>query len=129
MHPASDPMVTAEIAAAVDAFEQEVALADAEVAEMQAQLARDQAKPIDPQIEQTLRRAARNPEAPDALRRLAKRVSDGSLDWSEVMSGSSADPDVQQFRTQALATARAQFAPPEDQDKDASTEPESGRRR
>jgi hypothetical protein len=126
---ASESRLPAEVAVAVGEFEAAVAEADAEIAEAREQLARERAEPMDPRMAAALRQAARNPDAPESLRRLAKRVGDGTLDWSAVLDGDSTDPDVRQFRAAAFATAQAHFDVPDTRDGEPPAPRGAGRRR
>ncbi|MEX0428280.1 hypothetical protein AB3X52_11680 [Nocardioides sp. DS6] len=62
-----------------------------------------------PEERDLMERAAESPGAPESLRRLARRVAAGDLDWADVFSGRAGE-DGTAFREAALHTARQHWA-------------------
>ena len=67
------------------------------------------ARRLRPEERDLMERAAQSPAAPESLRRLARRVAAGELDWVDVLSGRGGE-DGAAFRDAALRTAREHWA-------------------
>jgi hypothetical protein len=82
---------------------------DREVRENAAFLEERRRSRLDPETRGLLDRAAESPQAPESLRRLARRVAGGELSWDDVFARRGG-PDGDTFLTDAFRTAREHFA-------------------
>lgn len=82
--------------------------ADALMAENTAFLEQRRSQGLDAETKQLLQDAARSPEAPASLRRLAGRVAHGEITWDDVFRGR-AGADGADFLATAFTVARARF--------------------
>jgi hypothetical protein len=111
--PASPDPVPAQARAAIDAalepLREATDRADRELADNQRFLEERRSGRIDAETRDLLERAARSPEAPVSLRRLARRIAGGELTWDDVFAHrGGADGDG--FLADAFRTARERFS-------------------
>lgn len=117
MPPASpDPRLTpydvdarAAIDTVLEPLREETARVDREVRDNAAFLEARRRSRLDRETRDLLDRAAESPEAPASMRRLARRVASGELDWDDVFARrGGADGDA--FLTDAFRAADEHFA-------------------
>jgi hypothetical protein len=95
----------AAIAAVLEPLRAETDRIDREIASNKAFLEDRRAQSLDPDTRDLLSRAAESPQAPEALRRLASRVTAGEITWDDVFAHR-AGPDGAAFLHEAFRTAR-----------------------
>jgi hypothetical protein len=99
----------AAIDAVLEPLRQETDRVDREVRDNAAFLDERRRSRLDAETRGLLDRAAESPQAPESLRRLARRVAGGEIGWDDVFAHR-AGPDGEAFLADALSTARAHFA-------------------
>jgi hypothetical protein len=112
--PASpDPRRDIDGRAAIDAvlepLRAETDRVDRELADNRQFLEERRSRRLDPETRDLLDRAADSPEAPESLRRLARRIAGGELTWDDVFAHR-AGPDGDAFLSDAFRTAEQHFA-------------------
>lgn len=80
------------------------------VADNRAYLADKRSRGLDAETKALLEQAARSPEAPESLRKLAKQVERGELTWDEVFRGGAGDLG-RAFLTDAFRVAAEHVSP------------------
>jgi hypothetical protein len=98
----------AAIDAVLEPLRAETDRVDREVRDNAAFLEQRRRDRIDPDTRRLLDRAADSPDAPDSLRRLARRVSSGEIGWDDVFARR-VGPDGDAFLAEAFRTARQHF--------------------
>jgi hypothetical protein len=93
----------------LEPLREETARVDREVRDTAAFLDERRRSRLDAETRDLFDRAAQSPEAPAAMRRLARRVASGELGWDDVFARRGG-PDGEAFLTEAFRTARQQFA-------------------
>jgi hypothetical protein len=111
--PPASPDATNDGRAAIDAvlepLRAEGDRVDRELSANRAFLDERRSRHLDPETRALLDRAADSPEAPESLRRLARRVASRELTWEDVFAHrAGADGDA--FLAEAFRTARERFA-------------------
>jgi hypothetical protein len=95
----------AAIAAVLEPLRAETDRIEREIASNNAFLADRRQQTLDAETRDLLSRAAESPEAPEPLRRLARRVAAGEITWDDVFARR-AGPDGAAFLQEAFRTAR-----------------------
>lgn len=106
---AYDVHARAAIDAVLEPLREETDRVDREVRDNAAFLEERRRSRLDAETRGLLDRAAESPQAPESLRRLARRVGRGELSWDDVFA-SRGGPDGDAFLADAFRTAREQFA-------------------
>jgi hypothetical protein len=111
--PASPDALGPDGRAAIDAvlepLRAETDRVDRALADNQAFLEERRSRGVDAETRALLARAAESPQAPDSLRRVARRVAAGEISWDDVFAHR-AGPEGAAFLDDAFRTARQHFA-------------------
>ncbi|MBB6626711.1 hypothetical protein H5V45_05175 [Nocardioides sp. KIGAM211] len=91
-------------------LEDEIAEADQVVADNRAYLAEKRSRGLDPETKELLEQAARSPEAPDSLRKLATQVERGQITWDDVFRGGAGELG-REFLSDAFRVASEHVSP------------------
>jgi hypothetical protein len=99
----------AAIDAVLEPLREETDRADRELADNHRFLEERRSRRLDAETRDLLNRAARSPQAPVSLRRLARRIAGGELTWEDVFAHRGG-PDGDAFLLDAFHTARERFS-------------------